>query len=178
MTSQFRKLNKPQVLDKLWNFFSRLIYKVKTKDVFFEYNSQLYRYTENIELRRGVYAKRNSIIGCANKTAKISIGYNTTIGFNTIIIASKGITIGDECMIAPNVYIVDSNHGVSSEENFNVQENIEKDVKIGNNVWLGAGVIVLPGVVIGNNIVVGAGSVVSRTITKPGIYYGVPATKR
>lgn len=175
--SQFRALNKPQLIDKLWNFFSVKIYKLKSHGVFLEYNAQLYRFTQNITLNRDVYVKRNATIGSANPRAKVYIGERTTIGFNSIVMASKCISIGSDCMIAPNVYIVDSNHGTESDEFFNTQSNKVERVKIGNNVWIGSGVIVLPGVTICDNVVVGAGSIVTRSLTEPGIYYGTPAKK-
>lgn len=175
--SQFRELNKPQLIDKLWNFFSVKIYKLKSPGVFLEYNAQLYRYTENITLNRDVYIKRNATIGSANPHAKVSIGERTTIGFNSIVMASKCISIGSDCMIAPNAYIVDSNHGIKSDQLFNKQNNEVESVKVGDNVWIGSGVIVLPGVTICDNVVVGAGSVVTRSLTEPGIYYGTPAKK-
>ncbi|MDC0122157.1 acyltransferase [Planktomarina sp.] len=176
--SQFRALNKPQLIDRLWSFFSLRIYKLKVSGVFLEYNAQLYRFTENITLSKDVYVKRNATIGCANPHAKVLIGERTTLGFNSIIMASKCISIGSDCMIAPNVYIVDSNHGTQSDQLFNTQNNKVESVKIGDNVWIGSGVIILPGVTICDNIVVGAGSVVTRSLIEPGTYYGTPAEKR
>ena len=121
--------------------------------------------------------KRNATIGSANPHAKVFVGERTTIGFNSIIMASKCISIGSDCMIAPNVYIVDSNHGTTSDQLFNTQNNKVESVKVGDNVWIGSGVIVLPGVTICDNVVVGAGSVVTRSLTEPGTYYGTPAKK-
>ena len=88
----------------------------------------------------------------------MSIGERTTIGYNTIIMASKSISIGSDCMIAPNVYIVDSNHGMLSDRLFNIQQNSTDSVKLGDNVWVGAGVIILPGVTICDGVIVGAGA--------------------
>ena len=176
--SQFRSLNRPQFIDKLWNFFSLKKYKVKSTGVFMEFNAQLYRYPENITLERDVYLKRNSLVGSANEDAIVKIGERTTIGYNSIIMASNHIAIGSDCMIAPNVYIVDSNHGFEENKPFNLQPNVVKSVRLGNNIWLGAGVVVLPGVSICDNVIVGAGSVVTRSLLDPGIYYGTPAKKR
>ena len=128
--SQFRQLNKPQLIDKLWNYFSRKFYKIKKPGIFIEFSAQLYRYPENITLMTDVYLKRNSIIGSANECSEVFIGERTTVGYNTIIMASKRISIGNDCMIAPNVYIVDSNHGMQSDCPFNMQPNIADSVDI------------------------------------------------
>lgn len=176
--SQFRALNRPQAIDKLWSFVSRLIYRIKTPGVFIEFNAQLYRFPKNITLKDDVYLKRNAVIGCANKDATVVIGERTTVGFNSIIMASKSVTVGDDCMIAPNVYIVDSNHGMMPNRPFNQQPNTSHQVEIGNNIWIGAGVIILPGVKIVDNVIVGAGSIVTRSLEEQGTYYGTPATKK
>ena len=51
-----------------------------------------------------------------------------------------------------------------------------KSTKIGNNVYIGSKATILP-VEISSNVVIGAGSVVTRSINKPGIYAGNPAKK-
>ena len=53
------------------------------------------------------------------------------------MIASKKISIGKNCMIAPNVHIVDSNHGTEQNKAYNEQDNIVAEVHIGDNVWIG-----------------------------------------
>lgn len=176
--NQFRALNKPTILDRLWNLLCRLKFGSAVSNVFLEFNVVLYRFWEKIELSKDVYVKRNSILGCANERARLCIGARTTIGFNTTIMASDYIEIGSDCMIAPNVYIVDSNHATDSGCKFNTQSNIVKRVVIGNNVWIGTGVIVLPGVTISDGVVIGAGSLVTRSLLEPGIYIGSPARKK
>lgn len=176
MNSQFRKLNRPSILDSIWNISSRIRYR-KNKSIYFEFGSQLYRFHQQIKLGKDVYLKRNSIIGCSNELSKIYIGNNTTIGFNSIIMASENIRIGNDCMIAPNVFMVDSNHGTEPGIPFNSQLNLCKSILIGNNVWIGAGAIILPGVEIPDDTIIGAGSVVTKTIIKPGVYLGNPARR-
>ena len=46
---------------------------------------------------------------------------------------------------------------------------------IGDNVKIGSNTTILP-VNICSNVIIGAGSLVTKDITKPGIYYGSPAT--
>ena len=49
-----------------------------------------------------------------------------------------------------------------------------KSTRIGNHVSIGTNATILP-VTICDQVVIGAGSVVTRDITKPGIYAGNPA---
>ena len=173
--NQFRKNNKPTFEDKFWNLKNLFFYKKFKTNIFFEFGAYLYRYKKNIFLQNNIYFKRNSIVGCANPDAVIEIGENTTIGNNTIIIASKKISIGKNCMIAPNVHIVDSNHGSKPGKAFNEQDNIVSEVHIGDNVWIGSGAIVLLGVSIGSNSIVGAGSVVTKSFPDGSTIIGTPA---
>ena len=173
--NQFRKHNKPTIEDKFWNLKNLLFYKKFKTKVFFEYGSYLYRYKKNIFLQNNIYFKRNSIVGCANPDAVIKIGENTTIGNNSIMIASKKISIGKNCMIAPNVHIVDRNHGTKLGVAYNEQDNIVSEVHIGDNVWIGSGAIVLMGVSIGANSIIGAGSVVTKSFPENSLIMGSPA---
>jgi acetyltransferase-like isoleucine patch superfamily enzyme len=173
--NQFRKHNKPTFLDKVWNMKTKIFSRKLKKNIFFEYGSYLYRYGKNIFLQNNVYLKRNSIVGCANLNAAVYVGENTTIGNNSIIIASEKISIGKNCMIAPNVHIVDSNHGTKEGRAYNEQDNIVSKVHIGDNVWIGSGAIVLMGVSIGANSIVGAGSVVTKSFPENSLIIGSPA---
>jgi acetyltransferase-like isoleucine patch superfamily enzyme len=175
MSNQFRKLNKPTFLDKIWNLSRRFLYKNLQRKIYFEFGSYFYRFQEKIKIENEVYFKRNSIVGCANKDSKIFIGEKTTIGFGSIIISSLSISIGKNCMVAPYVHIVDSNHGYDSGQKYAEQDNISKAVIIGDNCWLGSGAKVLAGVELGNNCIVAAGAVVKDSFGDNSIIGGIPA---
>jgi sugar O-acyltransferase (sialic acid O-acetyltransferase NeuD family) len=49
---------------------------------------------------------------------------------------------------------------------------------LGQRVFLGARAVVLPGVSICDDVLISAGAVVTRDITEPGVWLGVPARKR
>ena len=51
-------------------------------------------------------------------------------------------------------------------------------VKIGNSCRIGTNVTILPQVQICSNVIIGAGAVVTKNITEPGTYIGVPAKKQ
>ncbi len=80
----------------------------------------------------------------------VHVNINTTIGHDT--------TIGDFCTLSPGVHI-------------------SGNVKLGNEVFVGTGAVILERLSISDNVVIGAGSVVTKSITEPGVYVGVPAQK-
>ncbi len=122
-----------------------------------------------------------NIYGC-------SIGSDTFIGPFTEI--QKDVTIGERCKIQSHTFICELvtigndcfiGHGVMFINDLFSEggpamgnKNLWKKTSIGNHVSIGSNATILP-VNICNNVVIGAGSVVTKSITKPGIYVGNPA---
>jgi acetyltransferase-like isoleucine patch superfamily enzyme len=84
------------------------------------------------------------------------------------------VSIGEQCFIGHGVMFI--NDTVSSGAPSRGNKKLWKSTKIGNNVYIGSNATILP-VEISSNVVIGAGSVVTRSINKPGIYAGNPAKK-
>ena len=107
----------------------------------------------------------------------VEIQSNTLIGRNSRIqshsFICSNVTIGKNCFIG---------HGVmfTNDKFFNgkIEKNTNKflNTKIDDNVLIGSNCSILP-VKISKNITVGAGSVVTKNLTKKGIYAGNPAKK-
>lgn len=93
----------------------------------------------------------------------ITVGENFLANANCILLDVCPITIGDDCLLAPNVGIYTAGHALDPELRRQHAE-YGAPVTIGNNVWIGAGSIVLPGVTIGDDVVIGAGSLVTKDI--------------
>ena len=93
----------------------------------------------------------------------IEAGKNFFANYNCTIIDVARVTIGDNCMLAPNVAIYTAGHPVHPDSRNSLYE-YGKAVTIGDNVWLGGNAVICPGVTIGSNVVIGAGSVVTRDI--------------
>ena len=83
------------------------------------------------------------------------------------------ITIGDNCMMAPNVAIYTAGHPIYPTTR-NTGFEYGKAVSIGDNVWIGGSTVICPGVHIGDNVVIGAGSVVTKDIPEWSIAVGNP----
>lgn len=104
---------------------------------------------------------------------RIRAGKNLFINYNCTIIDTGEVTIGDNCLFAPNVSLYTAGHPLHPVSRNSAYE-FGKPITIGDNVWLGGGVTVLPGVTIGANSVIGAGSVVTRDIPEWSLAVGNP----
>ncbi|QIE47920.1 hypothetical protein G5B38_20110 (plasmid) [Pseudohalocynthiibacter aestuariivivens] len=90
------------------------------------------------------------------------VNAETRIGEGVIInngaIVEHGCYIGDFSHIAPGAVVAGDAH-------------------VGADVWIGANATVLQGITIADGTTVGAGAVVTRDISAPGTYIGLPARK-
>ena len=82
------------------------------------------------------------------------------------------VTIGDDCVISHGVMFINDLFKTGAPANRN--RDLWAVTKIGNHVSIGTNSTILA-VTICDHVVIGAGSVVTKDITKPGIYAGNPA---
>ena len=82
------------------------------------------------------------------------------------------VTIGDDCFISHGAMFINDLFALGGPAKG--RKDLWASTKIGNNVSIGTNTTILP-VNICDNVVVGAGAVVTKDITKPGIYVGNPA---
>lgn len=104
----------------------------------------------------------------------ISVGENFFANYGCIILDVNKVTIGKNCMLAPNVSLFSATHPVRAEERYNGVE-LGLPITIGDNCWIGGGAVICPGVTLGNNVVVGAGSVVTKSFGDNVVIAGNPA---
>ena len=108
----------------------------------------------------------------------LRMGENCKIGDSVHIVASKEVTIGDNCLFASHIFISDTNHGAGNEHPMTPPDSrplTAEPVSIGSCVWLGEGVAVLPGAKIGDGCIIGAHAVVKGEIPAYTIAVGAPA---
>ena len=103
----------------------------------------------------------------------ISVGNNVFINYNCTLLDVGKITIGDNCMLAPNVAIYTAGHPLHPDSR-NSGYEYGMDVTTGKNVWIGGSVVITPGVRIGDCCVIGAGSVVTKDIPAWSLAAGNP----
>jgi acetyltransferase-like isoleucine patch superfamily enzyme len=82
------------------------------------------------------------------------------------------VTIGDDCVISHGVMFINDLFKTGGPANNN--RDLRAATKIGSHVSIGTNSTILA-VNICDHVVIGAGSVVTKDITKPGIYAGNPA---
>ncbi|MGB3161874.1 sugar O-acetyltransferase [Carnobacterium sp.] len=104
----------------------------------------------------------------------IHIGENFYANFNCTLLDICPITIGKNCMLAPNVQLYTATHPLDPEKR-NTSIEYGKPITLGDNVWIGGGAIIIPGVSLGNNVVVGAGAVVTKSFPDNVVLGGNPA---
>ncbi|HEY3731204.1 MAG TPA: acyltransferase [Steroidobacteraceae bacterium] len=82
------------------------------------------------------------------------------------------VEIGEDCIVAHGVMFI--NDTFASGAPARGRRELWKPTRIGARVSIGSNATILP-VSICDDVVIGAGSVVTRDITRPGIYAGNPA---
>lgn len=141
--------------------------------------------TAEIRLGRGVWLSSEVEM---ETDGSIVIGPGTTIQRRSTI--NGNVTLGAECIVAPNVFISSGTHPFRLAPELSIREQerrvaagqlpqagLDKPIVIGDDCWLGANVVVCPGVTIGKGSVVGANSVVTRDIPPQTVAAGSPARK-
>lgn len=113
-------------------------------------------------------------------TIRFDYGYNISVGenfyanYDCVLLDICPITIGDNCMLAPNVKLYTASHPLHPIKRKSGLED-GSPITVGNDVWIGGGSIIVPGVTLGNNVVVGAGSVVTKSFGDNVVIAGNPA---
>ena len=148
-------------------FHQPKLYKVGIRDVVFGENVKVIEPCNLYECKIGA----NTFIGPFVEIQKdVVIGDDCKIQSHTFI--CELVTIGNNCFVGHGVMFINdlfSNGGPA-----NGDKNLWKKTKIGNHVSIGSNATILP-VEICDHVVIGAGAVVTKSITKSGVYVGNPA---
>ena len=100
----------------------------------------------------------------------VAIGTHCKIQSHTFI--CELVTIGNYCFVGHGVMFINDLFATGAPAEG--QRELWKATTIGHHVSIGSNATILP-VSICDGVVIGAGSVVTKNITKPGIYAGNPA---
>lgn len=153
---------------------------LKAKKLCHKFNSinpanekKLQKITKKLFGKTGKNVKVTPPIRC-DYGANITVGENFFSNFGLIVLDVNKVTIGRNCMIAPNVGLYSATHPVSSKERYKGVE-LGLPITIGDNCWIGAGAIINPGVTLGNNVVVASGAVVTKSFPDNVLIGGCPA---
>ena len=109
------------------------------------------------------------------------VGKDVVLGEGTVLMAgaviNTGTRIGKGCIVNTSSS-VDHDCIIENYVHIAVGAHICGGVEIGESTWIGAGAIVNNYHSICKGCMVGSGAVVIRDIDDPGVYIGVPATKK
>jgi acetyltransferase-like isoleucine patch superfamily enzyme len=100
----------------------------------------------------------------------VKVGARTRIQSHSFL--CEGVTIGEDCFIGHGVMFINdrfSDGGPAGGDRTKWEKTL-----IGNHVSIGSNATILP-VSICDEVVIGAGSVVTKDILIPGVYFGNPA---
>jgi acetyltransferase-like isoleucine patch superfamily enzyme len=100
----------------------------------------------------------------------VKIGSRCKVQSHTFI--CEGVSVGDDCFIGHGVMFINDLFQTGGPAGGD--KLLWKKTFIGNQVSIGSNATILA-VTIGDRVVIGAGAVVTRNISKPGIYAGNPA---
>lgn len=100
----------------------------------------------------------------------VRIGARTRVQSHSFI--CELVSIGEDCFVGHGVMFI--NDTFASGGPARGRRQFWRSTRIGNRVSIGSNATILP-VEICDDVVIGAGSVVTRSITKAGVYAGNPA---
>lgn len=100
----------------------------------------------------------------------VRVGDRTRVQSHTFI--CELVTIGADCFVGHGVMFINDLFSIGGPASG--REDLWKETVIGDHVSIGSNVTMLP-VRVCDHVVIGAGAVVTKDITKPGIYVGNPA---
>jgi acetyltransferase-like isoleucine patch superfamily enzyme len=144
-----------------------ILLKSQIKDVKFGQNVKV---VEPVNLY-GCSVDANCFIGpFVEIQSDVSIGKRTKVQSHSFICSL--VTVGEDCFIGHGVMFI--NDLFSEGEPAMGNQSKWKSTRIGNHVSIGSNATILP-VEICDDVVIGAGAVVTKDISKPGIYVGNPA---
>ena len=100
----------------------------------------------------------------------VTIGHHTKIQSHSFI--CELVSIGDHCFIGHGVMFINDLFTEGGPARGN--KALWRSTQIGNHVSIGSNATILP-VTICDHVVIGAGAVVTKNITRSGVYAGNPA---
>lgn len=135
-----------------------------------------------VEITPHLQLGRQSVVGSFTKIkatdGPLRIGDHVEISNGCVITShTKGVEIGDDCLIGPNVSILGNNYRYDRlDVPVRLQEKVStKGIRIAHNVWIGAGCVILDGADIGPGTILAPNSVVAGPLPENSIAQGNPA---
>jgi sugar O-acyltransferase (sialic acid O-acetyltransferase NeuD family) len=129
-------------------------------------------------LKRKLLSQWNGQLAEAVSALTAYVSPNSTVGLGTIIapnaVVMTNVQIGESVLINTGA-TVSHDTVIGDYSTISPGVNIGGNCKIQDGVFVGIGATIIQGVEIAAGSYIGAGAVVTKNITKPGTYVGVPA---
>ena len=106
------------------------------------------------------------------------VSRHADLGKGTIVLSgariNAGVRIGSNCIINSQSLI---EHGafIGNHSHISTGAIINGDCSVFEKCFIGSGVILKHGITLANGCTIGMGAIVTKNITEPGIYAGIPA---
>jgi acetyltransferase-like isoleucine patch superfamily enzyme len=108
----------------------------------------------------------------------VKIGAGTFFNEACRLVSHVGITIGKNCMFAPNVSILDSAHRFEANgTDYRYQGTRGGVIAIDGNCWFATNTVISLGSTVHHGVVVGANSVVRGVLEAESLYAGSPCRR-
>jgi acetyltransferase-like isoleucine patch superfamily enzyme len=107
--------------------------------------------------------------GISYGVSELVINYNSKVTVGHHLDLTKSIYFGENSILA-GLGSQMWTHGYYHADKGPERIRIDGEIKIGDNVYIGSSCIFNPGVVVSNSIHLGGGSVISKSLVKPGMY--------
>jgi acetyltransferase-like isoleucine patch superfamily enzyme len=134
-----------------------------------------------VEITPHLKIGRGSVIGSFTKVkatdGPLAIGAHVEIATGCVLTShTRGVEIGDDCLIGPNVSIIGNNYRYDRlDVPIRLQEKVSaKGIRVGRDVWIGAGCVLLDGADVGSGAILAPNSVVSGPVPEGAVVQGNP----
>lgn len=128
----------------------------------------------NLEERSAIGNKNyitRGFIGLTYGSSVLRLGKVTKITTGHHLDLTRNIKFGDYSILA-GIRSQMWTHGYYHADKGEERIRIDGDISIGNNVYIGSGCVFNPGINVSDAIHIGGGSVISKSLDRPGMYVG------
>lgn len=174
-------------------YTNKLVIKEKARIGHFNFikvdavNLESHAIIRNLNILKGPFSmdmEKNSVIGKKNKFTRgykpisygrssLKLGEGTRVTYDNFFDLTRSVSFGANSQVAGKGSQFWT-HGYVHAETGSERIRVDGKITIGDNVYVGTSCVFNPGVTVGSSINIGGNAVVSKDLTKPGMYVSQP----